>query len=181
MHAVALTHHQDPGGILVDAMDDSRAQFTANAAQVCAVAEQRIDQGTVGVARGRMHHHAGRLVDHDQMLVLIEDGQRNVLSNRPGLNWRRLPDDRFIPWTQLGAGLGGFAVDQHAALIDQTLDLRASEPQIRIYEKVVQPHTQVRIIARRAQDVARDHIVAHQIFDLTCPLDLTRTSTRARS
>ena len=41
--------------------------------------EQRIDQGTIQIARRRVHHQPRRLVHHDEVLVLISDDQRNVL------------------------------------------------------------------------------------------------------
>jgi hypothetical protein len=41
--------------------------------------QQRVDQRAVGITRRRMHHHAGRLVDHDQVLVLVGDDERDLL------------------------------------------------------------------------------------------------------
>ena len=44
--------------------------------------QQGIDQRAVKIARGRMDHKAGRLVHHDQVLVLEHDGKGDVLGNR---------------------------------------------------------------------------------------------------
>ena len=44
-----------------------------------AAAEQRIHQRPAPVAWRRMHDHAGGLVDDDEVLILVHDGQRNVL------------------------------------------------------------------------------------------------------
>ena len=41
--------------------------------------QQGIDQRAVLVARGRVDDQAGRLVEHDQVAVLEQDGQRDVL------------------------------------------------------------------------------------------------------
>ena len=49
-----------------------------------AMGDQRIDQGAVGIAGRRMHHQAGRLVDHDQVVVFIDDLERNILALRQG-------------------------------------------------------------------------------------------------
>ena len=48
--------------------------------------DQRVDQRAGPVAGGRMHHEALRLVDHDQVVVLVDDIERDVL----GLRLRRL-------------------------------------------------------------------------------------------
>jgi hypothetical protein len=44
-----------------------------------AMMEQRIDQGAVEIARCRMDDQPGGLVDHDQMLVLEDDVERDIL------------------------------------------------------------------------------------------------------
>ncbi len=41
--------------------------------------EQRVDQRSVEIARGGMDDEAGRLIDDDQVLVLVGDDQRDVL------------------------------------------------------------------------------------------------------
>ena len=51
-------------------------------AQVVAVVQQRVDQRAAGVAGRRVHDHARRLVDHDQVGVLVEDVERDVLGLR---------------------------------------------------------------------------------------------------
>ncbi len=40
---------------------------------------ERVDQRTVAIAAGRMDHQAGRLVERQQVLVLVEDRQRQAL------------------------------------------------------------------------------------------------------
>ena len=41
--------------------------------------QQGVDQRSVAVAGGGMDHQPGRLVDHQQMLVFIDDRQRDFL------------------------------------------------------------------------------------------------------
>ena len=48
--------------------------------------QQRVDQSPVAVAGRRMDHQSGRLVDHQQMLVLEDDRQRDIL--RLVMGWR---------------------------------------------------------------------------------------------
>ena len=52
--------------------------------------QQAVEQRAAPVARRRMHHQAGRLVDHQQVLVLVQHGQRHRLGPE-GLALRRRP------------------------------------------------------------------------------------------
>ena len=56
---------------------------------VAAMGDQGIDQRAVGIARRRMHHQPGRLVDHDEVLVLVDHVQRDILAPRPRRHRRR--------------------------------------------------------------------------------------------
>jgi hypothetical protein len=44
--------------------------------EIVDVVEQRVDQRAARVPGGRMHHHARRLVDDDQIAVLVDDRER---------------------------------------------------------------------------------------------------------
>ena len=75
MGAVVLGHHHQAGGVLVEPVHDARPLDAADAGQaVAAMGDQRIDQRAGGMAGGGMHHQALRLVDHDQRVVLVDDG-----------------------------------------------------------------------------------------------------------
>ncbi len=54
--------------------------------------QQGVDQGAVGVAGRGVSGHAGRLVDDDQVVVLIEHDQRDVLGLRRCGSGRRQVD-----------------------------------------------------------------------------------------
>ncbi len=77
----------DPGGVLIEPVDDSGAFDPADAAKaLAAMMDEGIDQRAVLIAGGGVHDHASGLVDDDQMLVLIEDVQRNGLGLGFGLD-----------------------------------------------------------------------------------------------
>ena len=62
--------------------------------------EQRVDERPVGVPRRRVDDEAGRLVDDEQVVVLVDDVDRDLrLGDRLGRRGRR--DDEL----QVGAGL----------------------------------------------------------------------------
>ena len=79
----------------------------------------------------RMHHQAGRLVDHGQMLVLEDDGQRDV----GGLEGAgRLvvgnPDGDALAAGEKPGGAGGLAVHVDGLLGHQAGGLRAGEAKL---------------------------------------------------
>jgi len=121
---VVLRHDHEPGRASVEAMHDSRALFTADAAEVVGVEEQRVDERPFAVTGGRVDDHPGGLVHHQDVGVLEEDRERQFF----GLGCRRrglghLDDD-------LLAGLDGLvrpgagAAHRDEAFADQALELR---------------------------------------------------------
>ena len=79
--------------------------------------EQRIDQRPARAAWGRMHDHAGGLVDHDQVAILPDDRQGDVLG-------QGLDRDSRVKLDAVGLTLGHlrFAVQRrHAVPADSAL------------------------------------------------------------
>ncbi len=50
--------------------------------------EERVDQGVLRIARAGMHHHSGRLVDHEQIIVFEQDRERDRFRLRLDLGRR---------------------------------------------------------------------------------------------
>ena len=79
MGAVGFSHDQQAGGVLVDAVHDARTPFATNPRQgIAAMVQQGVHQGARRRAGCGMHHHSGRFVDDDQIVVFPNDVQRNV-------------------------------------------------------------------------------------------------------
>ena len=76
---VILGCHHDAGGILVQPVDDARADFPVDAGQILTMMHQGIDQSAGKHSCCRVHHHASCLIDDDYILVLIKNVQRNIL------------------------------------------------------------------------------------------------------
>ena len=68
---VARDHHQ-PGRVLVQAVDDARA---GNRLQAAVEVQQPVLQGPARVSRRGMDDEAGRLVDNEDVLVFMDDGE----------------------------------------------------------------------------------------------------------
>ena len=85
MRNLGLGDDHQPAGVLVKAMHDARPPNPADCREVgAAVADQRVDEGAVRIARRRMDNQSCRLVDDNQMCVLEADGQRHRLRDRRG-------------------------------------------------------------------------------------------------
>jgi hypothetical protein len=117
----------------------------------------------------------------------VEDRELHLL--RLGARRRRRRDAHVdaIAGPQPRARLHGAAVDLDQALIDEAANLGARQRPLTAGEllgqELIEPAGPIRV---GGSDVEAPALLlasglGYQIFDLTCPLDLTRTSTRARS
>lgn len=114
--------------VLVESMHDSRALFPADPGQgSLAVVQEGVDKGSVGITCGGMDDEAHWFVDDDQILVLMQDVERNVLGSE-------------ACWLRLGKGYrdgitGGdwyfrpclFSVEEDVSILEEGLDTRAGE------------------------------------------------------
>ena len=77
MSPVMFGDHQQAGRVLVEPVHDARSPLAAYAGQaVAAMGDQGVDQRAILIAGGRVNNHAGGLVDHNQVVVLIDDIER---------------------------------------------------------------------------------------------------------
>ena len=96
VRAVVLRHHHQAGRAAVEPVHDARPQLAADPAQIRDLMEQGVDERALRVPRGGMHDHAGRLVDDDDVRILINDVEldRFGLRRRAG-RLRNIDDDRL--------------------------------------------------------------------------------------
>ena len=59
-------------------------QLAADAAQILDVVQQRVDERAAGCARRRVDDHPRRLVEHDDVRILVDDAERQRLRLRSG-------------------------------------------------------------------------------------------------
>ena len=124
---IVLGNSQKSGSILVDAMHDSGAQFAVDTGKVIAHGmEQTVDQRIVLMSRRRMHHQTLGLVDHQNILILVDDVQRHFrgfdvhfLGLGDGI-LHRITDIQFVIF------LSGLAVALHQPLINELLGSAAA-------------------------------------------------------
>jgi hypothetical protein len=84
--------------------------------------EQRIDQCAGEMSRSGVHHHVGGFVDHQQVLVFVENGQGNVLGQHLAGNGLRPADLDAVTHPRVVGGLRLGTVHEHGPLGDQLLE-----------------------------------------------------------
>jgi hypothetical protein len=77
---VVFGDDQAAAGILVEAMDDAGSGDAADAAEMTgAMMEEGVDESVGGVAGGRVNDQSGGLVEDEEVVILVENLQRDVL------------------------------------------------------------------------------------------------------
>src|SRR5215831_241939 len=86
MGVVRLRHHQQPGSVLVEAVNDARPFDPADARKAgTALCDEGVDQGAGSVSGSRMNDQALRLVDDNDRVVFVDDLERDRFAFRLGL------------------------------------------------------------------------------------------------
>ena len=136
---VVLGDDHQPRRAAVEPMHDARALLAADAAQIVDVMQQRVDQRAARVAGRRMHDHPGRLVDDDEVRVLVEDRQRQRLGLRRRVDRLRDVDRDLLPGLDRLVRLRrARPATQHVAVLDQPLNLRARLSRQDRHEKAIE-------------------------------------------
>ena len=106
MRTVGFGHHQQPGGIFINAVNNAGATLAADAGQrIAAMGQQRIDQRARRRAGGRMHHHARGFVDHDQIAVFPDHRQRDIFGQSIDRHGRFQPYGVNLALSDFGFGV----------------------------------------------------------------------------
>ena len=122
-------HEQQTAGVLVQPVDDAGAQFAADAAQVVEVVQERVDERAVLVAGGGVNDHAAGLQDDGEVIILIENRERNFLRDGDGRLRRGNHQDDSLPRFRLCAGFRlDFPVYRDVSVRHQRRHPRARQP-----------------------------------------------------
>ena len=71
-----LGNHHQTGGVLVQAVHDTGARHIDDVRHVM---QQSVEQRAIGVACCGVNHQTGRFVDHQNLIVLVDDIKLNIL------------------------------------------------------------------------------------------------------
>ena len=104
-----------------------------------AVGEQGVDERAVLVTGRGVHDHAARLVDDDEVRILVHHVQRQILRHELRGRGIRQRHDKRVAGDGFVVFFHGRAVFRHRALREQPLSGAAREPGQRAREESVDP------------------------------------------
>jgi hypothetical protein len=126
-----------------------------------------------------VHHHARRLVEDEEVVVLVQDRERQVLGDEAGgLGGRELELDALAA-LEPPRRLRGATLDLDAPVRHEALDAGAGE--IRREPRQRDVEAGAGELGGGDEGAALDGALPYQIFDFTCPFERMITSTMARS
>ena len=89
MRLVIARDHDQPGGVAVEPVDDPRTLGAADRRPAGSAGQQPMNQRAGGMPGSRVHHQPCRLVDDDQVVILVEHAEVHGLGLQPGGRGRR--------------------------------------------------------------------------------------------
>ncbi len=110
-----LGHHHQAGGVLVQAVDDTGAWYVDD---VRHVVQQCIEQSPAGMPGGRVHNQPGRLVDHHDMVVFVDDIQLDIFGDPLALGLLLGLQDKLRATMDEVSRAHHGAIDRQAAFFD---------------------------------------------------------------
>ena len=159
---VVFGDDDDAGSLFVEAMDDARAELvfgirSATGKRLTA-AEQRIDQSAAGVPGAGMDAHACWFVDDQEVVVFVENIERDCFRFSPQRRaWRRFYGD-FFASVQFPRSLCGRAVYQDEAGIEEFLHPGPRESRKMGYDPAIETET---TIIMRDDELVRNRCGRH--------------------
>ena len=124
---VVFGDEDDAGGFLVEAMNDAGAKGVAGLRERLAAAEEGVDERAGGVAGAGVDGHAGGLVDGDDVVVFVENVERNGFGFGAERRARLRIDGDFFAAVEAVRAFGGLAVDEDEAAVDEFFHAGAAE------------------------------------------------------
>ncbi len=128
-------------GLLVEAVDDSRPLRASDDFYAHAVVKEAVGEGAFAVASARVDDEPCGFVDHQEVVVLEKNSQRNILRReRGGGGLLRDFQNHGVALAQNKRGLGGGAVHEGPAIANEPLQARARKIGAPTAEEPVESH-----------------------------------------
>ncbi len=137
MSVVRARDDEQAGRLTVEPVDDARPLCLVAAGD--RVREQPVDERPFCVTRGGMHDDAGRLVDDEEVLVLVGDAKPDLLRGERGLPEAAEVELDLLPALQPMALRPPRSVDQDAPVGEKALGTRARADLLDAGEEPVEP------------------------------------------
>jgi hypothetical protein len=129
--------YQQSRCVLVEPVDNTRAVSARLAGQRGKMVGQGIDQRPRVVAGRRVGHHASRFVDHYEVVVFVNDVERDIFSgDRARFRCQGDFDRDCFPAAQGMFGRDDKGIDLDRPLPDQFLDFGTRERERRVFGQI---------------------------------------------
>ena len=119
---IVLRHHHQTGRLLVETVDDAGAQRGVDAGENIAVMKQGVDERAGVIAVRRVCHHACGFVDDEELVVFVDDFERDVLRDGFGPGRTGKSDVKNFARCNGVTWFHAAAVDEHQPCFDSLLD-----------------------------------------------------------
>lgn len=123
MAGVILGNHETAAGIFIETMNNSGPRHSADAAQLpAAMMQQGIDQRVFAVPCSGMNDHARRFIEHDDVVILEKNFERQIFRLCPGRRGLGMNDGNYFASPGMMGRPGGFPVNPNIARSQQPLN-----------------------------------------------------------
>ena len=140
MGAIVFGDNDQTAGIFVEPVHDAGSLLIAYTFKIGGMGQHGIDQRAAGVAGRWMHDHAGRFVNHDHIVIFVNDGKGNGFGYEAALRGRRDSDSNLIA---AGKFVTRFAnrnvIDGDKAIVNEALEMDARKVRERGGKVTVNP------------------------------------------
>src|SRR2546426_769475 len=123
---VVLGHEHQTRSHLVQAMDDPWAQFPSRSGKAADVVQQGVDQRAGFHPGAHVHHHSGGLIYDHQIVVFVDDRERQVFRHRAQFTARRADADAVAGCEGLAGLVDRPRSNRDQARADLPLELAAA-------------------------------------------------------
>ena len=128
MSAVVFGNDKQSAGVFVDAMNNAGTMLAVNAGKAfTAVKHKRIHKRAGPVSDCRMHDHAARFIHHNDILILIDDIERNIFGCKVNLTQLRHNDSKNLSASELVILFDRFSISIYRLLREQILYSRTCQ------------------------------------------------------
>src|SRR5882762_6237982 len=127
VRGIVFRYQDDARSAFVETMHDARTKGIAALRQRLSAAKQGVHQRSGGIAGACMHGHAGRLVDGQDVLVFVENIERNGFGFSTQRRARPDFDGDVLAASHAMRALCRASIDEHQSRGDEFLHTRAAD------------------------------------------------------
>ena len=141
MGKIIFRHNHNARGVFIQPVHDAGTQFPADAGQIPAVVQKAMDQRSLEMAVGGVDNKTGRLGEHNDILILMQNRKIKFLGDKGSRLGRRQPDEDCLPCPHPVAGFSHGVINENIAGADEMLNTGAGQfaAGVKVVDKQIKP------------------------------------------